>query len=539
MALAALVSCTKSEVLNQESLQEKGITFSAYVGKTTQTKATTIDPTNAAQAGIGILAWRTGGEKASNAILTINSPAFMPNIRLELGAEKTEGEGASVTGTGIYTATYSPTRYWPSTGSLVSFYAYAPYCDNAYTENAKFHPENLTVSTGNGAHKIILNVPKGNADIQVVVDDENNTKNINSGMEYANQTDFMVAKVGNGDVDAEGNPSGKITTTVTVPAPTEQDPNATREETVNEVVGINQNLNKDHEGAVTLQMKHALSKISFEVRAGDYTQTSGADKGQNEAYEDVKVVFDYITINGLFVDGGTYNLFNQQWEAVTGSGTSYSYKNSFKENNTEAADDAFNPIADEVYNHEVPAETTPDNSRNNDGYYKLNKSSHDLMIIPVTSAYVPAVTDGEGEVTTPATESTPATITSITGKYMVQTFETITEKVQDTDENGAPKFDNDGNPVYIQKVGSDGQPMVDEDGKPVYETVEVTTEIENYRDNVYFTTTLPQPLELKAGKHYIFRFDIKLKEITFEVAIDGWDSTDNIYKVEYIPETNN
>ena len=38
MAVAALASCNKSEVLNQESLNEKGITFSAYVGKPNQTK---------------------------------------------------------------------------------------------------------------------------------------------------------------------------------------------------------------------------------------------------------------------------------------------------------------------------------------------------------------------------------------------------------------------------------------------------------------------------------------------------------------------
>jgi hypothetical protein len=45
-----------------------------------------------------------------------------------------------------------------------------------------------------------------------------------------------------------------------------------------------------------------------------------------------------------------------------------------------------------------------------------------------------------------------------------------TNPVQDTDEDGEPLVDEDGNPVYKQQVDADGNPVVDENGDPVYET---------------------------------------------------------------------
>lgn len=42
--------------------------------------------------------------------------------------------------------------------------------------------------------------------------------------------------------------------------------------------------------------------------------------------------------------------------------------------------------------------------------------------------------------------------------------------IQDTDEDGEPLTDEDGNPVYKQEVDKDGNPVVDVNGDPVYET---------------------------------------------------------------------
>ena len=46
---------------------------------------------------------------------------------------------------------------------------------------------------------------------------------------------------------------------------------------------------------------------------------------------------------------------------------------------------------------------------------------------------------------------------------------TVMEKVPELDENGKPKVDKDGKPVYKQKLKGDGTPETDENGNPVYE----------------------------------------------------------------------
>jgi len=57
---------------------------------------------------------------------------------------------------------------------------------------------------------------------------------------------------------------------------------------------------------------------------------------------------------------------------------------------------------------------------------------------------------------------------------MVQKMEIITKPVmvpvyeQEVDENGEPKVDENGNPVYKQEVDENGEPKVDENGDPVY-----------------------------------------------------------------------
>lgn len=466
MALAALVSCTKSEVLNQESLQEKGITFSAYVGKAKQTKATDLDydsikdAENLKGAGIGILAWRTGDLDATDPqAVAATAPSFMPNLRLSLGDEAESG---------LYSATYSPVRYWPSTGAKVSFYAYAPYAtgtanlpEGVTAENNLYHPENITfnVDATTDAQVLSLNVPwaeqvENNGALEDATKivylnetDELSSSNgvtINTGKVYSTQTDFMVAKVGNGQptTDAEGNTTGWTGYNDT--------------ENTN-FVGINQNLTKSHEGAVTLQMKHALSKISFEAKAGN--------REAGLKYTDAKVVFDYIYLEGNFVGSGKYDLLNQKWtEVATTPTTVYGFVNEADPNV-----DAFNPIADELYNIATPSTGADEtNEPDENGWYKLNKSSHNLMVIPVSD-----VTDPDNP--------TPAKISKIYVKYMVQTF-----------ENGEEKTD--------------------------------------WRDNVYYVQDVN--IDLEAGKHYIFRFNIELKEITFEIGIDEWSSAEPV-NVEY------
>lgn len=328
MALAALASCTKSEVLNQESLAEKGISFSAYAGKAAQTKATTIDLTNVGDAGIGVLAWR--GESSNDITETeLNNyaPTFMKNTRL-----KTEDDGA--------TWTYNPQKYWPSTGAKVSFFAYAPHkdadvsYDPAATDNL-FHQENITIdATAAAAHKLTLEVPYL-------------TGGVNNGNAYALQTDFMVSRK------------------------TEE----------------NQNLNKDYEGKVQLNMKHALSKISFVAKAGN----------TNGQYDGAIVSIDNIKIEGEFASKGTYNLFTEEWSDLTPL-AEYNYIN-----DDDVTNDPFTVIADELINDEVNnAEIEVEGMK---GWYHLTKKANDLMVIPFTSSTV------------------AAKIYKISGTYTVQTVD--------------------------------------------------------------------------------------------------------------------
>lgn len=404
MALAALASCTKSEVLNQESLAEKGISFSAYAGKSAETKAQTITSAIAGTEGIGILAWRgTTSANIDETILNASNPIFMNNMKLTL-------DGTDWT--------YSPTRYWPSTGAKVSFFAYAPWAQgDGQDADSDYHPENITfgpdADRNGGQHIINLNVPR----LTPVTDDQNQTTLVNNGVAYADQTDFLVADLAR---------------------------------------STNQNLNKSHEGDVTFQMKHALSKISLWAKAGGNGNT---DPGQVEAYSEglVKVIFDNVKVKGAFMDKGQYNMFTEKWgfEASQTVNNEYNFTNA-----AGTSADPFTAIADELYNG-----TAYDGLKvegNTEGWYYLNNPDYDLMVIPF------------------AGNDTPATITEVSGTYRVVTYQ----------RNAAGELE----------------------------------EIEEYTDPVDFKVA--QNITLEAGKHYIFKFNVKLKEITFDVEIDDWTATE-------------
>lgn len=436
MALAALASCTKSEVLNQESLQEKGISFSVYSGKSVQTKTTSISGNEIEEAGIGVLAWRTGNEESSDAKLTAEAPTFMPNILLTWDGT---------------TGTYAPMRYWPSTGAKISFYAYAPYSDQQGNSN-EYHPENIKISefanisaagTGvGGQHVLTLTVPK---DGDNPATDGTVETDYNSGNEYANHTDFLVSRKGNA-TDA------------------------------NDPIGYNQNLNKDFDGKVKLQMKHALSKISFVAKAGN----------QTNAYVDTRVIIEDIQINGKFANEGSYNLFTEKWSvAQSNYHEQYQYVNMVDDSKmtgytANVDNDPFTAIADELYNNNGTEVTGMA------GWYYLTDPSYDMMLIPFTYD------------ATTADNMTPAKITNITGKYKVVSY----------DHNTGEKLTD---PAYTDVVDFD---------------VDVN-------------------LELEEGKSYIFKLNISLKAIEFDVDVEDWaeateiDITHSVITKSYVCNATN
>ncbi len=392
MALAALVSCTKSEVLTQETLEEKGISFSAYVGKSVETKTTSITSENISNAGIGILAWRTGNLQVDETNHLLNEePTFMPNFKLTYDATANAW-------------TYSPKRYWPSTGMNVSFYAYAPYVDLIGNTTNEYHPENITITNGDklndsntdagGQHMLTLTVPK----------EANNT-----GAEYANHTDFMVSRKGN-SVE----------------------------------YGFNQNLNKEYAengDKVKFVMKHALSKISFIAKAGD----------QYDKYENAVVIIDKLNVNGNFTNKGVYNLFTEKWIIDANDNHNiYSYVNDPDVND---ATDPFTVLADELINKNG---TEVFVNGVNTGWYHLTKPENDLMVIP----YV--------------TETEAAKIISISGSYRIVTL------------------DDQGNVM----------------------TGPADTDVIDFEETVN--------IDLEEGKSYVFRLNIKLTAIDFDVEVEEW-----------------
>lgn len=343
MAVAALASCNKSEVLNQESLQEKALSFSVYSGKAPVTKTTDITNDNIGQASVGVLAWRTGSEDVTEQILKDYAPKFMDNVKLTKDAE-----GKFV---------YSPMQYWPPTGQKVSFFAYAPWTkagENLPKDDEKnlFHAENLTIMSDadpekGGHHRIQLNVP-----YYTTFTEGQTQTDVNDGNAYQYGTDFLVSKKGNDDATSY----------------------------------FNQNLNKDYEGEyVNFSMKHALSKISFVANAGT----------QNDSYVNAKVMINNIKVNGKFAHSGVYNLFTEQWDIVAGDQGKnihnvYNYVNPDAKTGINVDKDPFTKIADELVNKNGEASTDVDK------YYYLTKPSHNLMVIPFTrntgtGAIIPAV----------------------------------------------------------------------------------------------------------------------------------------------------
>ena len=54
------------------------------------------------------------------------------------------------------------------------------------------------------------------------------------------------------------------------------------------------------------------------------------------------------------------------------------------------------------------------------------------------------------------------------GSALSEYFDILTKPKQDTDPDGTPKVDGEGNPVYVQETDEEGHPVTDKDGNPVY-----------------------------------------------------------------------
>ena len=118
LAAVTLTSCQKDQVIN-ETPQQNAIEFGTYIGKSAQTKATSIDNTkDLNNYAFGVYAYYT---KTADYSATESTPNFMSNQKVELVGNNW---------------TYSPLKYWPNnSGDKVTFFAYAPYHAVGATSN--------------------------------------------------------------------------------------------------------------------------------------------------------------------------------------------------------------------------------------------------------------------------------------------------------------------------------------------------------------------------------------------------------------------
>lgn len=132
-AIIALSSCSNDDIMsntNEEVAENIPVAFTSYIAR--ETRATDITTTASIQAagkGFGVYAYDHGTQKVENYTKSYVTLNFMDNQHV------TYQSGSSEWG-------YNPVKYWPNTdGSMISFYAYAPYVDGMNSSN-KTAPEN-------------------------------------------------------------------------------------------------------------------------------------------------------------------------------------------------------------------------------------------------------------------------------------------------------------------------------------------------------------------------------------------------------------
>ena len=130
LAIAAAVSCTKSEIVDTKFNEEIG--FEGYIGRAAQTKATVIDNSNIAEETIGLYGfytganpWKIGDKKDVAGAIDNPTPNLWANDELynEAGWKTDEK------------------KYWTNAEDFYSFLAYAPYAtDNGLTATTTANP---------------------------------------------------------------------------------------------------------------------------------------------------------------------------------------------------------------------------------------------------------------------------------------------------------------------------------------------------------------------------------------------------------------
>lgn len=168
LALAAitLAGCAQNEIIETAPKADRSIRFDVYTG--VQTKGTETTTASIKTLNFGIL-----GYKTSNAGWTVDGASATPAMY----NEQVTHDGTKWT--------YTNTKYWPTGGDKLSFFAYAPYDDDTTDKGIE-----LSASTQAGAPEITFTQKAAAADlVDLVVAD---TKDRTYDADAANPDDNKI-----------------------------------------------------------------------------------------------------------------------------------------------------------------------------------------------------------------------------------------------------------------------------------------------------------------------------------------------------------
>lgn len=248
IAAVSLASCSSDEEISDmgNSSKETPVAFGTYLGNALESRSGVATTDTIKKTGIGVYGYYTAQKNfTSTADATAENPASKPNF---MWNQKVEWK------TNVWD--YAPVKYWPNTtGDKLTFFAYAPYFDNAATNTPAY-----------GITEVCNNETEGEPTLKFTLPEKN-----------VHHVDLMYA-----------NPAD------------ENDP----------IMNLEKPGTNDK---VTFKFKHALSRIGFKRQALiDGITPTKAITGELDEATTITINKLTVSLDGLS-NSGTMNFANGKW----------------------------------------------------------------------------------------------------------------------------------------------------------------------------------------------------------------------------------
>ena len=257
--LAGVVSCGKDECCPSDRIPDGGssaIGFGVY-SSVPQTRASALTESDVKASGIGLFAYNQGQQSVEQYSSEVCTPDFIYNQKLEWDETSSNW-------------TYSPVKYWPAeSGSRLTFYAYAPWNSDLHLDGHTAWPQS-PYGTGE---------PELTSDGTALV------------LRYDRLGPCIRYRVPDDPADGVDLMWGALTASSACP---------------------HDLVRQSIDGNVCFTMKHALSKLTLDVRVWVNDVTGGSS---NEAIPSGTVVkIKSVTLKGNLSRTGELRLYDGQWE---------------------------------------------------------------------------------------------------------------------------------------------------------------------------------------------------------------------------------